>query len=78
MELYFNCKTLTTFNKKEKLCCELLGIPNEGATHYAKPLIDINGKYWLLINSDVQFILTEAELATCKEFNEIELQTETI
>ena len=78
MELFYNCKTLTTFNKKEKLCCDLLGIPNEGATHYANPLIDINGKYWLLINNDVASVLTESELATCKEFNEIELPIQTI
>lgn len=74
MEIYFNCKTLAKFNQKEKLCCALLGMPNEGATSYAKPLIDVNKNHWLIINNEVASILTEDELATCKEYNEIELE----
>jgi len=73
MELYFNCQTLADFEAKEQLCCNLLGLPNEGASHYAKPLIDIYGNHWLIINSEVASILSETELETCKEFNEIEL-----
>ena len=73
MELYLNCNTLANFEDKEHLCCELLGLPNEGAEHYAKPLIDINGNHWLIINNEVQSILSEAELAQCVEFSTIQL-----
>lgn len=74
MELYFNCKTKTKFNNKERLCRDLLGLPNEGAEIYAKPLIDINGDYYLIINNEVASIITETELAACKEYNEIKLE----
>lgn len=78
MELYFNCGTLENFIAKEHLCCGILGLPNEGATHYAKPLIDTNNNHWLIINSEVSSILTEEELVQCVEFSNIQLSVNSL
>lgn len=75
MGKYYNCKTQSNFEQKEQLCCQLLGLPysDDSTINYAKPLIDINGDYWLIINDEVISVLTESELNSCVEFSEVPL-----
>ena len=71
---FYKCKTLARFKELDTKCCELLGLPNDEDTiDYANPIVDINGFNWLVVNTDVSSIFTEAEINAMVQYDEIVL-----
>ena len=69
---FYKCKTLAKFKELDTKCCVLLGLPNDEATiSYANPILDINGFNWLVVNTDVSSIFTEAEILAMVQYDEI-------
>jgi hypothetical protein len=49
-------------------------LPNDEDTNdYANPIVDINGFNWLVVNTDVSSIFTEAEIWAMVQYDEIVL-----
>jgi hypothetical protein len=71
---FYKCKTLAKFKELDTKCCVLLGLPNDEDTiDYANPIVDINGFNWLVVNTDVSSIFTEAEILAMVQYDEIVL-----
>jgi len=69
---FYKCATIKEFKLLDTKCCELLGLPNDEATDdYANPIVDINGKNWLVVNNDVSSLFTESEIAAMVQYDEI-------
>ena len=45
----------------------------EGVFNYANPIIDVNGKYWMVVNNEVLQHFTQAELDLAIDFDKIVL-----
>jgi len=76
---FYKCLTLNEFKLLDDKCCKLLGLPNDEATNdYANPIVDINGFNWLVVNTDVSSIFTEAEILAMVQYEEIILPIPTI
>ena len=57
---FYKCATLAEFKLLDTKCCELLGLPNDEATDdYANPIVDINGKNWLVVNPEISSLFTQ-------------------
>ncbi len=68
------CLTLAKFKELDTKCCELLGLPNDEATiDYANPIVDINGFNWLVVNTDVASLFTEAEILAMVQYDDLVL-----
>jgi hypothetical protein len=73
---FYKCITLAKFKELDTKCCVLLGLPNnEDTIDYANPIVDINGFNWLVVNTDVSSIFTEAEILAMVQCDEIVLPT---
>ena len=71
---FYKCATIAEFKLLDTKCCELLGLPNDEATDdYANPIVDINGKNWLVVNTDISSLFTESEIAAMVQYDEIVL-----
>jgi hypothetical protein len=69
---FYKCASIAEFKLLDTKCCELLGLPNDEATDdYANPIVDINGFNWLVVNTDVASLFTEAEILTMVQYDEI-------
>ena len=69
---FYKCKTLAKFKELDTKCCELLKLPNyEDTIDYANPIVDINGFNWLVVNTDVASLFTEAEILAMVQYDEI-------
>jgi hypothetical protein len=73
---FYKCITLAKFKELDTKCCELLGLPNDEDTiDYANPIVDINGFNWLVVNTDISSLFTEAEILAMVQYDEIVLPT---
>jgi hypothetical protein len=73
---FYKCITLAKFKELDTKCCVLLGLPNDEDTiDYANPIVDINGFNWLVVNTDVSSIFTEAEILAMVQCDGIVLPT---
>ena len=71
---FYKCKTLAKFKELDTKCCELLGLPNnEDTIDYANPIVDINGFNWLVVNTDVSSLFTEAEILAMVQYDDLVL-----
>ena len=70
---FYKCSTLAKFNSLQANCCTLLNLPNTATSNYAKPIIDINGFNWFVVNTDVSSLFTEAEILAMVQYDEIVL-----
>lgn len=69
---FYKCATLAEFKLLDDKCCKLLGLPNDEATNdYANPIVDVNGKNWLVVNTDVASLFTESEILAMVQYDEI-------
>lgn len=69
---FYKCSSLANFNVLEKKCCAILGLPNNDSTNrYANPIVDVNGKNWLVVNTDVSSLFTESEILAMVQYDEI-------
>ena len=73
---FYKCITLAKFKELDTKCCVLLGLPNnEDTIDYANPIVDINGFNWLVVNTDVSSIFTEAEILAMVQYEDLVLPT---
>ena len=71
---FYKCASIAEFKLLDTNCCVLLGLPNDEATNdYANPIVDVNGKNWLVVNTDVASLFTEAEILAMVQYDEIVL-----
>jgi hypothetical protein len=71
---FYKCASIAEFKLLDTKCCELLGLPNDEATDdYANPIVDVNGKNWLVVNTDVSSLFTESEILAMVQYDEIVL-----
>jgi len=71
---FYKCLTLAEFKLLDDKCCVLLGLPNDEATNdYANPIVDIQGFNWLVVNTDIASLFTEAEIDAMVQYDEIVL-----
>ena len=76
---FYKCITLAKFKELDTKCCELLGLPNDEDTiDYANPIVDINGFNWLVVNTDVASLFTEAEILAMVQYEDLVLPTNPI
>jgi hypothetical protein len=47
----------------------------EGVFNYANPIIDVNGKYWMVLNNEVLHHFKQTELDTAIDYEQIILST---
>jgi hypothetical protein len=71
---FYKCITLAKFKELDTKCCVLLGLPNDEDTiDYANPIVDINGFNWLVVNTDVSSLFTEAEILAMVQYDDLVL-----
>ena len=71
---FYKCATLAEFKELDTKCCVLLGLPNDEATDdYANPIVDVEGKNWLIVNQDTSSLFTESEILAMVQYDEIVL-----
>jgi hypothetical protein len=71
---FYKCITLAKFKELDTKCCVLLGLPNnEDTIDYANPIVDINGFNWLVVNTDVSSLFTEAEILAMVQYDDLVL-----
>jgi hypothetical protein len=71
---FYKCKTLAKFKELDTKCCVLLGLPNDEDTiDYANPIVDVDGFNWLVVNTDVSSLFTEAEILAMVQYEDIVL-----
>ena len=76
---YYKCSSLVNFTVLEAQCSIILGLPDDASTlNYAAPIKDINGKNWLVVNTEVTSLFTEAEIAAMVQYSDIILPINTI
>jgi hypothetical protein len=76
---FYKCKTLAKFKELDTKCCELLGLPNDEATNdYANPIVDVDGKNWLIVNQDTSSLFSKEEIAEMIQYEDIVLPTNNI
>jgi hypothetical protein len=69
---FYKCKTLAKFKELDTKCCVLLGLPNDEATNdYANPIVDVDGKNWLIVNQDTSSLFSKEEIAEMIQYDEI-------
>lgn len=69
---FYKCSSPAEFKLLDTKCCELLGLPNDEATNdYANPIVDIQGFNWLVVNTDISSLFTEAEILAMVQYDEI-------
>jgi hypothetical protein len=76
---FYKCLTLAKFKELDTKCCVLLGLPNDEDTiDYANPIVDIQGFNWLVVNTDVSSLFTEAEILAMVQYDDLILPTNPI
>ena len=76
---FYKCLTIAEFKLLDDKCCKLLGLPDDEATNdYANPILDVNGKNWLVVNTDVASLFTESEILAMVQYDEIVLPSNNI
>jgi hypothetical protein len=76
---FYKCISLAKFKELDTKCCVLLGLPNDEDTiDYANPIVDINGFNWLVVNTDVSSIFTEAEILAMVQYDDLVLPNNNI
>ena len=71
---FYKCLTLAEFKLLDDKCCKLLGLPNDEATNsYANPIVDINGFNWLVVNTDIASLFSEAEILAMVQYDDLVL-----
>jgi hypothetical protein len=71
---FYKCKTLAKFKELDTKCCELLGLPNDEATiDYANPIVDIDGKNYMIVNQDTSSLFSKEEIAEMIQYEDIVL-----
>jgi len=69
---FYKCLTLAEFKELDDKCCKLLGLPNDEATNdYANPIVDVDGKNWLIVNQDTSSLFSKKEIAEMIQYDEI-------
>jgi hypothetical protein len=69
---FYKCLTLAKFKELDTKCCELLGLPNDEDTNdYANPIVDIQGFNWLVVNTDISSLFTEAEILAMVQYEDL-------
>jgi hypothetical protein len=69
---FYKCKTLAKFKELDTKCCVLLGLPNDEDTiDYANPIVDVDGKNWLIVNQDTSSLFSKTEIAEMVQYDEI-------
>ena len=69
---FYKCLTLAEFKLLDDKCCKLLGLPNDEATNdYANPIVDSDGKNWLIVNQDTSSLFSKEEIAEMVQYDEI-------
>jgi hypothetical protein len=69
---FYKCKTLAKFKELDTKCCELLGLPNDEDTNdYANPIVDIDGKNYMIVNQDTSSLFSKTEIAEMVQYDEI-------
>jgi hypothetical protein len=69
---FYKCKTLAKFKELDTKCCVLLGLPNDEDTNdYANPIVDAEGKNWLIVNQDTSSLFSKEEIAEMVQYDEI-------
>jgi len=69
---FYKCKTLAEFKLLDTKCCVLLGLPNDEDTiDYANPIVDVDGKNWLIVNQDTSSLFSKEEIAEMIQYEEI-------
>ena len=68
------CLTLAKFKELDTKCCVLLGLPNDEDTiDYANPIVDVDGKNWLIVNQDTSSLFSKEEIAEMIQYEDIVL-----
>jgi|GWRWMinimDraft_12_1066020.scaffolds.fasta_scaffold35431_2 hypothetical protein len=76
---FYKCKTLAKFKELDTKCCVLLGLPNDEDTiDYANPIVDVDGKNWLIVNQDTSSLFSKKEIAEMIQYDEIVLPNNNI
>jgi hypothetical protein len=76
---FYKCITLAKFKELDTKCCELLGLPNDEDTiDYANPIVDVDGKNWLIVNQDTSSLFSKKEIAEMIQYDEIVLPNNNI
>jgi hypothetical protein len=71
---FYKCKTLAKFKELDTKCCVLLGLPNDEDTiDYANPIVDVDGKNWLIVNQDTSSLFSKEEIAEMIQYEDIVL-----
>jgi hypothetical protein len=65
---FFKCSSKAAWTSLNNQANELLGFSNAGADNYSNPIIDANGKYWFVVNSDVSELV---DLTKCLPYESI-------
>ena len=74
---FYKCSSLAEFNTLQIKCCNLLGLPDDESTNnYANPIVDINGFNWLIVNTDIASLFTEAEILAMVQYENLTLTYE--
>jgi hypothetical protein len=69
---FYKCKTLAEFKELDTKCCVLLGLPNDEATNdYANPIVDIDGKNYMIVNQDTSSLFSKEEIAAMVQYEDI-------
>jgi hypothetical protein len=69
---FYKCKTLAEFKLLDDKCCKLLGLPNDEDTiDYANPIVDVDGKNWLIVNQDTSSLFSKEEIAEMIQYEDI-------
>ena len=69
---FYKCKTLAEFKLLNTKCCELLGLPNDEATNdYANPIVDVDGKNYMIVNQDTSSLFSKKEIAEMIQYDKI-------
>ena len=69
---FYKCKTIAKFKELDTKCCVLLGLPNDEDTiDYANPIVDVDGKNWLIVNQDTSSLFSKTEIAEMVQYDEI-------
>jgi len=69
---FLNVGTKTAWTALNKKANTLLGYPDTDlALNYSNPIIDIDGKYWFVVNPEVASLV---DLTLCVDYDKIVLQ----
>ena len=70
---YYPCITPNEWKELNDQASEQLGYSDNNAETYSMPLIDKDGKYYFIVNTEVSKLVN---LSKCIDFEQIEFKTE--